>query len=359
MQIINFILLSIINLLLITTLPHNPKNPCLIKSNKNIYSLTKDSTAHKSSTNINEIEKVFINYGLVNIKIYDTTIVINLKYSGKDNFAGIDFYGNFNECYLEKNTAVKLANAQKNLKLINSNYSLIVYDATRPVNIQKMMWDSSHLSKNDKQKYLSAPEQTSLHNYGVAIDLSIVDEKGNELDMGSKFDCFNEISSPSFENEMLKKGKLNINQINNRDLLRKVMKKAGFTGISNEWWHFNSTNKIYAKNNYKLILNDKLNGVNNLTNNNISNIKNPIITINNPKNIIYKVQIMTSNTKLKSNSLIFKGYNVSEYFHKGLYKYTTGDFNNIENANYEVNKIKKSGFKDAFIVKFMNNIRVE
>jgi len=359
MQIINFILLYILNLLLIIVLPHNQKYQYTIKRNKIIYSLTKDSTVHKSCTNINEIEKVFINYNLVNIKIYDTTVLINLKYSSIDNFAGIDFYGNFNECYLEKNTAIKLANAQKYLKLINPNYSLIVYDAARPQNIQKIMWDSCNLSKNNKFKYLSNPEQTSLHNYGVAIDISIVDKKGNELDMGSEFDCFNEISSPSFENEMLKKGKLSINQINNRNLLRKVMKKAGFSGINTEWWHFNSTSKVYANKNYKLILSDKLSDVNNLTNNNISNIKNPIITINNNHNIIYKVQIMTSNTKLKNNSLIFKGFDVSEYFHKGLYKYTTGDFNNLDNAKYEMNKIRKAGFKDAFIVKFMNNIRVE
>jgi len=210
------------------------------------------------------------------------------------------------------------------------------------------MWDSVKLPENEKFKYLTSPEQTSLHNYGLAVDLSIVDENNVELDMGSQFDTFNEISFPSLENMMLNKGKLNISQIENRTLLRNVMNEAGFSGITTEWWHFNSTSRANAKKNYKLILFDKLNKTDKNTN---------ISTFYSGKNT-YKIQLMSSARKVDLNCSLFKGLSIEEYFHNGQYKYTHGNFYNAINASSELEKIRKKEFKDAFIVIFRNNIRI-
>lgn len=115
------------------------------------------------------------------------------------------------------------------------------------------MWNELDMPDNIKIKYLAHPSSISLHNYGAAIDLGIVTNNGDLLDMGTPFDSFNELSEPCKEWKFLKDSTLSKEAYNNRLLLRKVMSKAGFTGISSEWWHFNSTNKFEASKKYKLI----------------------------------------------------------------------------------------------------------
>jgi D-alanyl-D-alanine dipeptidase len=93
----------------------------------------------------------------------------------------------------------------------------------------------------------------SLHNYGAALDVTICDEKGVPLDMGSDFDDFSEISFPNKEVYFYSKGRLSDKQMKNRKLLRKVMRKEGFRNLPTEWWHFNACSKMDASKKYKLI----------------------------------------------------------------------------------------------------------
>jgi len=216
-------------------------------------SSNKDSILKKYEYIIDSLEKNIIKAGLVNIKGLDSTIVVDLKYSSTDNFLGTDVYGALGNCYLQKDVADKLVLAQMLLKTKYPYYSLIVYDGVRPRSVQRIMWDLIKVPATDKTKYLSSPLYGSLHNYGAAIDLSIIDEHGHALDMGTKYDYFGELAYPEKEEQLVKEGKLTEKQIINRKLLRDIMEQSGFTIIETEWWHFNSCTRNEAMQKYKII----------------------------------------------------------------------------------------------------------
>jgi len=199
------------------------------------------------------LEKNCIAAGLVDINNLDTTIEVELKYSTKDNFMGYDMYGDFDKAYLQKDVAEKLVNAEKCLSKTKSGYRLIVYDAARPRSIQKKMWDTLKMPFSEKIKYLANPKTGGLHNYGAAVDISIMDEKGKPLDMGTSYDFLGALASTKNEMKMLNENKLTQLQINNRKLLRSAMLNAGFYPIESEWWHFNSCSLKKASVKYKII----------------------------------------------------------------------------------------------------------
>jgi len=204
---------------------------------------------------VSEIELIFIGSGLVNISTLDSTIKVRLMYGTTNNFTKVNLYANFNQCFLPAITAQKLIVAQKYLKENFPNYSLLVLDATRPHHIQQIMWDTLDLPFNKKIKYLAHPDSFSLHNFGAAIDLTVVDENNsnNELDMGTPFDFFGELAQPCLEKKMLALNKISLKQIINRSILRNAMTKAGFSSASTEWWHFNAMSKNCAVKTMKLI----------------------------------------------------------------------------------------------------------
>jgi len=198
-------------------------------------------------------EQSIIGAGCVDIKIIDSSIVVDLKYSTSDNFLGFDVYGDFNTCYLQADVAEKLSRAQKYLKSQYPFYNLIVYDGARPRSVQYKMWDTINVPYSERSKYLSDPAGGSLHNFGAAVDLSIIDENGYVLDMGTKYDYFGELAYPREEERMIREGKLSHLQLLNRELLRSVMEQAGFFGITTEWWHFNSCCRKAAYKKYSII----------------------------------------------------------------------------------------------------------
>ncbi len=210
--------------------------------------LLNDTLPSKSEIEL-EMEKL----GLIDIRELDSTILVDLRYSTTNNFTGKDMYGELNRCYLQKEVADKLVLAQAVLKKQYPYYSLLVFDGARPVSIQQLMWDSVELSPLDRQKYLSNPANRSLHNYGAAVDVTIIDEQGHELDMGTPYDFFGELAHPRKETEYFESGKLSETQLANREILRNVMRTAGFSRIETEWWHFNSTSRVHAAEIYPVI----------------------------------------------------------------------------------------------------------
>lgn len=199
-------------------------------------------------------DKNMANQGLVNIAEVDPTILVDLKYSTTDNFVGKDVYDCLSACYLQKKAADMLANASKFLKNENDSLHLLVYDGGRPQAIQQILWDAlPQFSPQKRKTFVADPAIGSIHNYGSAVDLTIADLNGNPLDMGTKYDFFGELAYPKFENKFFLEGKLSKTQIENRQLLRKVMKKAGFTSIEYEWWHFNAVSRAKAKSLYNII----------------------------------------------------------------------------------------------------------
>jgi D-alanyl-D-alanine dipeptidase len=206
------------------------------------------------SADTSYLEHVFNHYDLENLRHLDSSIQVRLRYADTSNFLKINFYDGLRNAYLPCEVALKLCNAQFFLKQIYPNYSLIIYDAARPLHIQQMMWDSLKMPADRKFNYLSPPYETSLHNYGCAVDLAIIDLSQNKLiDMGTDFDTFEKLSQPVYEWKFLKTGELSQQAYENRCLLRFMMKRAGFNTIPSEWWHFSYGNKEYAAAKFKLI----------------------------------------------------------------------------------------------------------
>lgn len=189
--------------------------------------------------------------GLVDIHKLDSTISVELMYAKADNFVGEKMY-NFNKAYLHPKAAEALKKANKLLKEINPNLHLRVYDAARPMQVQQKMWNK--VKGTAQQNYVSNPANGGgLHNYGLAVDVTIADSKGDTLPMGTAIDALTFASNIDREEELVRRGKITAEAAKNRLLLRTVMKKAGFRALRSEWWHFNYTTRADARKNYKVI----------------------------------------------------------------------------------------------------------
>ena len=197
------------------------------------------------------LEQQMISKGLKNIKEVDSTIQLNIKYSTTDNLTGKDMYGWYSKCYLLPEVAEKLGKAQQYLKERDSTLSLVVFDCARPLAAQFIIWNS--LKGTDKRAYVAYPAGGSLHNYGAAVDAGLFSSKTGLVDMGTKFDLMEPVAQPRHEQKFLREGKLTEEHIKNRQLLRSVMRKAGFINIQTEWWHFNAMTIQKARANYQII----------------------------------------------------------------------------------------------------------
>jgi zinc D-Ala-D-Ala dipeptidase len=308
-----------------------------------------------------DLEKILIEAGLVDVHKYDSSILVDLKYSSTDNFLGINMYGDLQKAYLHEEAARKLASAQSILKQKNSNYSLLVFDAVRPHSITKMMWDSIKVPENKKRNFLAHPDLGSMHNYGLAVDLTIVEQNGEFLDMATSFDSYEKIAYPMMEEHFLKTGDLSQQQSENRLLLRSVMQEAGFNSIRTEWWHFSIYSKQYARQNFAMITNHKLpEKVSIIEEMEAENLiqKEKETQISKNINISFRVQVLTSKRKIDVKDKIFKGLEIFRYHHDGVYKYTTGVFTDIDLAHKRQFEIWDIGFKDAFVAGFNNYERI-
>lgn len=200
-----------------------------------------------------DLEHTLIEKKLVNVVDIVKDIQVDMKYSTTDNFLEKDVYEDFNHCYLQKEVAERLAQAQDSIKAFDPTLSLIVFDCVRPRSVQHKMWDI--VKGTDQQKYVAAPGGSgSMHNYGAAVDLSLYDLKKDTLvDMGTPFDFFGDLAQQRYEVKHLKEGKLTQEQFDNRRILRKAMLQAGFHGILSEWWHFNGFPRDFVKKTYQIV----------------------------------------------------------------------------------------------------------
>ena len=201
-----------------------------------------------------EYEQKMRQQGLVNIQAINPSILVELKYSTTDNFVGKDVYGCITNCFLQKYPAEMLSKASDLLQQKHPNYRLLVYDGGRPLSIQKVLWNSlTQYSPKQRATYVANPVEGSLHNYGSAVDLTIATPDGTPLDMGTKYDFFGALAYPKKEAYFLKIKQLNRQQVTNRQLLRRVMKSAGYMPIDYEWWHFNAVSRATARATYRII----------------------------------------------------------------------------------------------------------
>ncbi len=191
--------------------------------------------------------------GMVDVQTLEPSLVVDLKYASEDNFMGKDLYDGLQQAYLQPEVAGMLARAQQVLHQQNPSLSLVVYDAARPRSVQQQMFDALDAPFSEKIKFLANPANGSVHNFGAAVDVSILDRNGNPLDMGTPYDYMGQLAYPVLEDELLASGKLSEQQVANRRLLREVMRQAGFGSIRTEWWHFNAMSRQQARQRYPIL----------------------------------------------------------------------------------------------------------
>ena len=189
--------------------------------------------------------------GFVNVRRLDKTIRVSLMYARADNTSGV-LYGDLREAYLHPRAAQALVKAQKRLRELRPDLRLKIYDAARPMSIQQKMWDK--VKHTSKYFYVSNPARGGgLHNYGLAVDLTLCNLKGDTLDMGTKIDYMGAAAHIDNEAQLVAHGRISRQARKNRQLLRDVMTYAGFKPLRTEWWHFNFRSRAQAKRYYQVI----------------------------------------------------------------------------------------------------------
>ncbi|MCR4417587.1 MAG: D-alanyl-D-alanine dipeptidase [Ignavibacteria bacterium] len=161
---------------------------------------------------------------LVNIQELDSTILVDVRYATENNFTGQKLYET-NKVYLIKEAAESLVKVNQYLKK-KYNLRLKIFDGYRPLSVQKKMW-----AIMPDERYVANPAKGSRHNRGCAVDLTLVDSLGNELDMGTPYDDFTEKSHIDYKN-------LPERVLQNRKILQEAMTKFNFLPMRTEWWHF-------------------------------------------------------------------------------------------------------------------------
>ena len=172
-------------------------------------------------------------------------VAVDLRYAGVNNFVGRDLYGAVDCAWVHHLAATGLAEAAALLAREAPGHRLLVLDALRPHRVQIQLWD--HLAGTALRQYVADPARGSIHSFGMALAATLLDPSGRELDMGSGYDEMDELSHPVLEARHLAQGKLTREQVRNRELLRRVMGSAGFTGIDNEWWHFEMLDRQHVR----------------------------------------------------------------------------------------------------------------
>lgn len=179
-------------------------------------------------------------------------VEVDLRYASPDNFFGKDLYAFLDCAWLHKDAADALSRAAAALQAARPEYRLLVLDAMRPQRVQQMLWDV--LQGTPLRQYLADPACGSIHSFGMAVDVTLQNGEGQEVDMGSGFDEMSERSHPEFEAQLLLQGQLTRQQVANRQLLRSAMRTAGFIGIPHEWWHFDYGDPATVRAQYQRIL---------------------------------------------------------------------------------------------------------
>jgi len=154
-------------------------------------------------------------------------MVLDIRYATKNNFTNEQIYP-CGRCFLRKEAKIALAKAEKELN--GKGYKLVLFDCYRPAPAQQKLWKIV-----PNPDYVTPPEKGSMHNRGLAVDLSLVDMQGKPIDMGTPYDYFGEEAHTDYKAH-------SENVLQNRALLTGTMEKFGFKGIRTEWWHFSLAN---------------------------------------------------------------------------------------------------------------------
>ena len=171
-------------------------------------------------------------------------IIQEIRYYSTYNFIGDRIDGYEEPCALltkEAARALKSVSNEMNVR----GYRLKIFDAYRPARAVKhfVLWGIEDLDLRMKPYFYPDLEKQELfakgyiasqssHSRGSTVDLTLLDmSTGKEVDMGSPFDMFSEVSHPGYRG-------ITEQQYDNRMILQQVMVRNGFSPIDCEWWHF-------------------------------------------------------------------------------------------------------------------------
>ncbi|WP_395050278.1 M15 family metallopeptidase [Flavobacterium sp.] len=190
----------------------------------------------KSQTIIADVgtkdQSVVNDTAFVNLKDYSKDFVYDMKYATSDNFLKAKVY-DCAECFLRLKTVKAMIAA--NNAFTKMGYTIKIFDCYRPLDIQKRMWKIV-----SNPSYVADPAKGSIHNRGGAVDITLVDSNGNELNMGTPFDFFGIEASHNYQN-------LSQEIKDNRELLKRTMMEKGFNSLDSEWWHYNLKSALNEK----------------------------------------------------------------------------------------------------------------
>lgn len=190
--------------------------------------------------------------GYIDVERVNPSIKVELMYGRDDNFTGRVLYHGLTRAWLHPVAAASLDSAQRVLTQLHPGYRLLVKDAARPMSVQRTMFNA--VRGTPQANYVANPANGGgLHNYGMAVDLTIIDTSGKEIDMGTPVDHLGPEANIWREDQLVASGYMTAEARANRQLLRRVMKAAGFIPLRSEWWHFNRVSKAEAKRKYKIL----------------------------------------------------------------------------------------------------------
>lgn len=173
---------------------------------------------------------------LVPVQDYIPGILTDLRYARPDNFTGQTIY-DFQQVYLRYGTVKKLKAVQASLGEVG--LGLKIWDGFRPVSAQFKLWE---VCPDDT--YVADPRRGySNHSRGNAVDVTLVDKAGRELEMPTQFDDFSGKADRDYSD-------CSETAAENALLLQTIMEKYGFQGYYGEWWHFNDTVRYEVEENF-------------------------------------------------------------------------------------------------------------
>ena len=162
-------------------------------------------------------------YRLIDIRSIAPDILLDMRYATTNNFLKQAVYSKA-RCLLRTPVARSIQQAQDALK--TQGYGLKLYDCYRPLSVQKAMWKIFPDSR-----YVASPATGSRHNRGAAVDVTLVDAQGRDLEMPSEFDDFSDRAhrnSPAMTDTAR----------NHVQILTNALEAQGLTTIDSEWWHY-------------------------------------------------------------------------------------------------------------------------
>ncbi len=185
--------------------------------------LSETKVVKDSKTSLDTVWRNLPDSALVEVLLVDSSFIIDIRYATTNNFMKMKVYP-CDKCLLRKTAAISLKKAHDLFK--KEGYKIKIYDGYRPLSVQWELWN-----RTTNKNYVANPKKGSNHNRGCAVDMTLTDMNGKELDMGTPYDFFGPAAHHTYTN-------LPAKVLKNRLKLKNIMESVGFKSISNEWWHY-------------------------------------------------------------------------------------------------------------------------